>query len=293
MSNIIAVVVTHNRKDLLLQNIKCLLKQEVKTDILVVDNLSTDGTFNELRGYIKSKKIIYYPTKRNLGGAGGFSAGILEACKLGYDYLWLMDDDCMPCPKSLSMLINYAHYLNNEFGFLSSQVLWKNNALSKMNIQKKTPFTKNTDFHSSLVKIQMATFVSLLIKSSTIKRVGLPIKEFFIWADDLEYTRRISVLYPCYLVNSSKVKHNTPLNIGSNIALDEACNLNRYKYAYRNEVYVYKREGILGMFYIIIRLIDHLLRIIFKSRDNKIKRLNIILKSTLHGITFNPKINKI
>ena len=41
-------------------------------------------------------------------------------------------------------------------------------------------------------EIIMATFVSLFIKAETIRKVGLPIKDFFIWSDDLEYTRRIS-----------------------------------------------------------------------------------------------------
>ena len=43
-----------------------------------------------------------------------------------------------------------------------------------------------------LVQAEQATFVSLLLRAATVQKVGLPIKEFFIWGDDIEYTRRIA-----------------------------------------------------------------------------------------------------
>lgn len=43
---IVAIVVTFNRKELLKENIKCLLNQTMKDlfDIIIIDNHSTDDT---------------------------------------------------------------------------------------------------------------------------------------------------------------------------------------------------------------------------------------------------------
>ena len=69
---------------------------------------------------------------------------------------------------------------------------------------------------------------------------GLPIKEFFIWGDDVEYTRRIALREPSYLVEDSQVLHDTKNNVGSNIVYDDE-RIDRYRYAYRNEMYIARR----------------------------------------------------
>ena len=95
MKKICAVVVTYNRKELLIRNIESLLKQTYPLDILIYDNASTDGTYDLLKdkGYIGMKNIIFIQGDKNRGGAGGFCNGEKEAIKREYDFLWLMDDD--------------------------------------------------------------------------------------------------------------------------------------------------------------------------------------------------------
>ena len=46
---VVAVVVTYNRKELLKECIEALIKQEYNDcEILIVDNASTDGTYEEV-----------------------------------------------------------------------------------------------------------------------------------------------------------------------------------------------------------------------------------------------------
>lgn len=62
------IVVTYNRKELLLENIEALLKQ-TRADcltIIVIDNNSTDGTRASLEKYVESKRIIYVNTGKIL-----------------------------------------------------------------------------------------------------------------------------------------------------------------------------------------------------------------------------------
>ena len=107
MNCIASVVVTFNRKRLLEENISALLNQDgIDTDIIVVDNASTDGT-RELIGNFKSiypGRIFYINTGKNIGGSGGFCIGINEAIKRGYKYAWVMDDDTIPESGALKSL---------------------------------------------------------------------------------------------------------------------------------------------------------------------------------------------
>ena len=124
MERIAAIVVTYNRKDLLLQCLDRLLTQKgADCDVLVVDNASTDGT-EQAVSQLKNPRIFYRNTGANLGGAGGFNFGMRWAVEAGYDYLWIMDDDTLPNPDALAELWAAHGRLNGEYGFLSSTVLW-------------------------------------------------------------------------------------------------------------------------------------------------------------------------
>ena len=125
IKKIAAVIVTFNRKELLFQCIDCLENQTVgKPDILVIDNASTDGTGEDLVQLVRSGRINYFNTGENLGGAGGFSFGIERAAELGYEYIWLMDDDTMAHPDTLEKLLEADRGLSGNYGFLSSTALW-------------------------------------------------------------------------------------------------------------------------------------------------------------------------
>ena len=292
MKKVAAVVVTYNRKALLLENIESLLNQTVRNllDIIVVDNASTDGTKEALEKYINNNEIIYKNTGANLGGAGGFQYGIRYAAEQGYEYVWIMDDDCIPTRNALEVFLDTDRKLNGNYGYLSSKVLWKDNSICTMNVQRRTMYCNVKDFNTSLVEVCMASFVSLFLPVKIVKEVGLPIKEFFIWTDDWEYTRRISLKYKCYLVNKSVVIHKSPSNIGANISNDTLERLDRYKYLYRNDVYLWRREGFSGFFYELLRLLLHIFRVFTLGKDNKLKRARYIFSGTLDGLSFNPKI---
>ena len=105
--SVAAIVVTYNRKDLLIENIESLKQQSESDnlDIIIIDNASTDGTESALQPYILDKSIIYINTGSNLGGAGGFNFGIGYAAKQQYKYLWIMDDDCVPEKSALKEFI--------------------------------------------------------------------------------------------------------------------------------------------------------------------------------------------
>lgn len=286
MNNIAAVVVTYNRKDLLKKCISHLQKQTQKLDILIIDNASTDGTQDLFTNEVDN--IKYFNTGSNLGGAGGFSYGIKKAVELGYDYLWILDDDTLPMPTALEQLVQYAKKLNDDFGFLSSKALWKDESICNMNIQKISKWKRVTDFDTEHT-IQYASFVSLFLQSEVVKKVGLPYKEFFIWADDWEYTRRISKQFKSYYVPSSVVHHWCNTNVGANIVDVDESRIDRFKYMYRNDVVMYRQDGIEGRLYLTIRNTMHKIKVI-KSGKNTNEKLKIMHDATKEGNNFYPEI---
>ena len=291
--SIAAIVVTYNRKELLKENINCLLSQRPKPPtIIVIDNHSTDGT-KEMIQDLFSKDVDYCDTGANLGGAGGFSYGIRYAAEKGFDYIWVMDDDCMPRETALSKLLAADAELKGKYGFLSSKVLWRDGSICTMNLQRDTITHNVQSLDTGLVSVVMASFVSLFIPTKIVRELGLPIKEFFIWTDDWEFTRRISRKYPCYAVTDSVVVHKSKSNIGANIATESADRLGRFDYLYRNDVYLYRREGLKGFLYETVRLSGHCLRVIKNSPDNKMLRLKKIIHGTKEGLKFKPEIEYI
>lgn len=290
---VIAVVVTYNRKELLKECINALLQQDYDNcDILVVDNASTDGTKEFIADELQNNKVHYVNTGANLGGAGGFNCGMKKACELGCDFIWIMDDDCIVHKDSLTELINADKELKEDYGFLSSKVLWKDNSICKMNIQKRKFSKWLKDFETNKQSIAMASFVSLFLKTIIVEEMGLPIKDFFIWTDDWEYTRRISRKYNCYYISKSVVTHKSKQNEGASIAtVDDR--LERFNYLYRNDVVLYRREGLKGWILLYIRLALHKLRILKSNKTDKKERINIINKAIKEGKRFYPNIEYI
>ena len=70
-----AVVVTYNRKQLLVECLRALLRQTVCIDrIFIINNASTDGTneYLEEQGLLSYASINLENMNQNEGGAGGF-----------------------------------------------------------------------------------------------------------------------------------------------------------------------------------------------------------------------------
>ena len=93
MKKVLAIIVTYNRLDCLKECLASLNSQTCQDfDILVINNGSTDGT----KEYLDSKENLLKIHQNNLGGAGGFYAGMKYMYDNGYEWLWMMDDDGLP-----------------------------------------------------------------------------------------------------------------------------------------------------------------------------------------------------
>ena len=102
-ASVTAVVVTFNRAALLERVLAALAGQTRPPDhIVVVDNASTDGTAAVLAA---RPEVEHVRLGRNTGASGGFAAGIARALAGPATHLWIMDDDAIPAPDALALLL--------------------------------------------------------------------------------------------------------------------------------------------------------------------------------------------
>lgn len=243
--NTIAVVVTYNRKALLIECLNALDNQTTPVSkIIVVDNASTDGTgdlFSENAMFAR-EPFYYHHMEKNLGGAGGFHEGVKLAHQMKCDWIWIMDDDTIVHPDSLEMFYETMPALADEkVSFLASSVFGPGGEVMNVpHLCHKKAENGYEEWYKHLeagaARIEIATFVSLLINWKAVDEVGYPVKDFFIWGDDAEYTQRLTRHYgKAYLCGKSVVTHKRA--ICKAIAIENEDNPNRlknYYYCYRN-----------------------------------------------------------
>lgn len=283
------VVVTYNRLTLLKEVIDSLREQEYKDfDIIVVNNGSTDGTSE----WLSEQTDLQVINQVNTGGAGGFFAGMKYVAEGGYEYCWIMDDDVVCHADALSELVA-AYHRKPNIGFVCSKVVGMDNRPMNIPLVDARSTSKgNVDFvdliEYQMIRVSMATFVSVFLSTATIKNVGLPYKEYFIWGDDSEYTHRISDVYDCYMACKSVVVHKRAIQSG--LSFETETDPNRIKmffYYLRNNCHNRVLWGESTTFKQYMKLMKMLLRYICKF---DITRCSVILKVMRSLVLFHPSI---
>jgi GT2 family glycosyltransferase len=315
-----AIVVTYNRKELLIDCLDSLREQTRPLDaIYIIDNASSDGTETILRKnkYIEdlppisllnpwekefyinnltdktSIRIHYVRMPENTGGAGGFHEGLKRGYEKRYDWLWLMDDDVILDKDALSTFFD-VQIEQNEFGFFCSNVLGENNLpINVPGIDFRLNENRYVDWgrfmDRGLIKVRACTFVSVFLNRKIVENIGLPFKDFFIWEDDHEYTLRISSKFPSYQVAKSIVYHLREIQKYLNINLEkDKTRIKLYYYKFRNSLYILrkydKKRKVAYIFYGRFILV---LKSIFTKHG--LFKTCIILKGSIHGLFFKPK----
>lgn len=284
------VVVTYNRLNLLKEVIESLRSQTYKDlKIVVVNNGSTDGTLD----WLNLQEDVITITQENSGGAGGFHTGMKYVAENGYKYCWIMDDDVICEKDALEELLN-AYTIKNDIGFVCSAV--RSIDGGPMNVpvidsrESKNGYPDYYEYvEYQMLKIKLATFVSVLIPTSVIKEMGLPYKEYFIWGDDYEYTERLSQNHYCYMVCRSRVVHKRNMQGILSFKLEkDARRLKNYSYKFRNELYNVKLYS--KRYYFYSKYFKLLVMAISQLLSGNISKSKIIFKSLRSIVSFHPQI---
>ncbi len=306
MNDVVVALVTYNRRVCLEETLKGIVAQEHKVKaVVIVDNNSTDDTNIFMTSFMRKDvsnylefhcatvagiEYIYYRNNVNVGGSGGFAVAINKAIELHKDYIWIMDDDVLPEPNCLKLMLEAMSKDVRACIPNRSDVNFDDHACRKIDFKSTLKFRMymRKEFYaepldSEYYSVCDMAFEGPLIKSDVVEKVGLPYTGFFIEYDDTDYAQRV-LKHTKILFVSNAVLHRQLAT------RDNGKQTRNYKYNWRN--YYSIRNNILfnhmygeswGAKHLGTPMLCgwHIARSIIHMQPGNIK---IILKATIDGI---------
>ena len=200
--SVAVVIVTFNRAELLTRMLDGLAAQTRLPDaVFVVDNASTDHTRELLTARLEHPELPLQVThsEENLGGAGGFHLGLRKAYDAGFDRIWLVDDDVVPAPNCVEVLMavdeDCVTSVREDLGGALVEKaatdfdLRNPFAISPKRAAVDTVYADRASM-PPLVEVQNVAFEGFMVRRRVVAEIGFPDPSFFIFYDDAEYAVR-------------------------------------------------------------------------------------------------------
>ena len=190
------VVLNWNGKDSVVECLDSLQSQSSKSEIIVIDNGSVDGSLGLIKEKYPDIELIVNPV--NVGFAAGVNQGISKAIELGLDYVALFNNDAVADKKWLENLVNCLGS-QTEVGIATCKFI----SLDKSFIDSTgdlytiwgLPYPRGrkeavSDSYDDLVDIFGASGGASLYRVSMLKEIGLFDKDFFAYYEDIDISFR-------------------------------------------------------------------------------------------------------
>ena len=196
---VVVVVVTFNRADLLGRMLDGLAAQNHEPDaVIVVDNASEDHTREVLDAH-RGLQLQRIHLTENTGGAGGFRAGVEAAYEQGFDRIWLMDDDVVPAPDCLELLMAedeacLMSVREDVHGRLVEKAATDFDLTRPWSVRPKRRMVETDygDRHAMPRRVELhnVAFEGFLFRREVVDAIGFPDATFFIFYDDVDFALR-------------------------------------------------------------------------------------------------------
>lgn len=189
---VIAVVVTRDRPASLALSLEAIGEQTRRVDHLVVVDNGIDPKVAELlEGF--PAPTTYLPSRRNLGGAGGFALGMLQALALGADWVWCADDDGRPDgPDVLATLLTTAvEYSLDEVSPMVLDIEHPEQLAFPLRRGLRWRRRRDDFDDVRLLEGYASLFNGALFRSEALDVIGVPDYRMFVRGDETEIHRRL------------------------------------------------------------------------------------------------------
>lgn len=216
-----AIIVTWNKKKDVLSLLSQLKRVDYPADrlsIMVVDNASADDTVQAIQTNHPGIRILQ--NSENLGGAGGFNAGMrwTLANRPQTDYLWLLDNDVCVDTETLKVLVEVMEQ-HPRAAVCGSRIMDVDNRDQLIevgafidyhggDVRRHQPGSRRLEEPNAVYKVDYVAACSLLARITVVRQVGVWNDAFFIYWDDMEWGARFKANgYDVLAANGSIVYH--------------------------------------------------------------------------------------
>ena len=181
------VIITHNRREDLEENISRLSDQQYEpVEIVVVDNSSTDGTKEMMRQKAKRQESLrYFRNEDNAGVGGGRNIGINEA--RGSIIICIDDDAMIDDDRAVNKIVEKFES-SPEVGVLSFKSI---NYYSDEIDSKEFPHRDNSKNKDEEFETNYFIGVGHAIRKEVYKEVGVYSPKFFYGFEELDLSFRV------------------------------------------------------------------------------------------------------
>ena len=215
---VIAIMVVWNGLPFLPEGVASALRELTpQDDLLIVENGSTDGSAEWLGQHYPDIAVLQ--TGRNLGGAGGFNAGMAVALRCPRcRYVWLLDNDIIVEPGALPPLLNQLANQPNAAAAGSQICLYQQpDTVQEIGallspwlgaLQQRGAGGPRQSSEQPPASVDYLAACSLLIRAETLRAIGL-FPNFFIYYDDVEWSQRVQRAgWTLWAVPASVIRHH-------------------------------------------------------------------------------------
>jgi len=269
MKKVSAVIVTFNNAVMLKNLLADLSNQTLLPDeIIVVDSASKDNTSMMVKNEFPDVRYLRLP--ENTGSAGGYYEGI-KAALANSDLIWTLDDDVRLERDSLEELVK---------GFEKLDTAVELSSVRSVGVRQP-----NVAPH----RLDIFPWRGSLIKTEIIKKYSLPIKEFFIYGEDLEYAMRFnSKGLHCYWIPSSVCIEKRQEGKDDYTILGRTTRVYAFPfqlyYAFRNQLYVFIRyREYCRLIHLLLYAFKATLCILIFRGEKRYERISAIYKGLFDG----------
>lgn len=234
------VITTYNRAPYLERLLETVAALSPAPDaVVLVDNASTDNTAEVIAAAAghSAVPLIHHRLESNLGGSGGFSAGVERALAEGGQWIWLMDDDVEALPGAIGdfhpWMAKYDALIGRRYDSAGRPFYWQNDFSTFLGF----PLPVRGDVFASTDEFptNVGCFEGMLVHTDAVRCVGLPDPRFFLNWDDTVYGWQISRQRPVVYVNEFVLRKARPqrqIDLGIR-HLNDSSDLSRF-YSMRN-----------------------------------------------------------
>jgi len=218
------IIPNWNGLDHVLGCLECLLKVDYsKFDVIVVDNKSDDGSPQAIAERFPRVQIIR--NSQNLGFAEGCNIGIVQALRSGSDYVWLLNNDAFVERDTLKALVRTAE-MEDNIGMTGSKVHCYDDPNMIWGVGMRISWIRAETYPIGWHQRDEGQFngcrdvdglsgCSLLVKRRVCEEVGLMDKDYFLYAEEIEWCVRARQQgFRCIVVPESVVLHKEGASSG-------------------------------------------------------------------------------